>query len=68
MKDYILRSDTVLDDQGNPHIVYGLESPSAQIAVRDVFYHKNEAHAFINKCNKLDLSPIHLPEVIDDIL
>ena len=68
MQKYILRSDTILDDQGKPHTVYGIELPSAQLAVRDVFYHRSEAQAFINKCNKLNLSPIHLYEVIEDLL
>lgn len=68
MSKYILRSDKVLDDQGASHTVYGVDVPTEQIAVSDLFYHKSEAKAFIKKCNELDLSPLHLPDVIDDIL
>lgn len=68
MSKYILRSDTVLDDQGASHTVYGVNVPTEQIAVKDLFYQKAEAKAFVKKCNELDLSPLHLPDVIDDIL
>lgn len=68
MNKYTLRSDQVLDDQGKSHTVYGVNVPTEQIAVRDLFYHKAEAKAFIKKCNDLDLSPLHLTDVIDDIL
>ncbi len=68
MDKYILRSDTVFDEQGIRHTVYGVNVPTEQISVADVFYHKAEAKDFIRKCNELDLSPLHLPDVIDDIL
>lgn len=68
MDKYILRSDTVFDEQGTRHTVYGVNVPTEQISVADVFYHKAEAKDFIRKCNELDLSPLHLPDVIDDIL
>ena len=68
MNKYTLRSDTVLDDQGARHTVYGINVPPENMAVRDVFYRKTEAKAFIKKCNELDLSPLHLPDVLDDIL
>ena len=68
MSKYTLRSDTVLDEQGISHTVYGVNAPTAQMTVRDLFYQKAEAKAFIKKCNKFDLSPLHFRDVIDDIL
>ena len=68
MNKYRLKTDTVHDEHGIPHTVYGINAPTEQIAVSDIFYHKAEAKAFIKKCNKLDLSPLHLPDVIDDLL
>lgn len=68
MSKYTLRNDKILDEQGTPHTVYGVNVPTEQIAVKDLFYHKAEAKAFVKKCNELDLSPLHLPDVIDDIL
>lgn len=68
MSKYTLRSDTVFDEQGVSHTVYGINVLTEQLAVKDLFYHKAEAKAFIKKCNELDLSPLHFHDVIDDIL
>lgn len=34
----------------------------------DIFLNREEVEQFVNRCNTLGLSVIHLPEVIDDIL
>ena len=68
MKTYQLRSDTILDDEGISRTVYGVDLPSENISVKDVFCNRKEAEAFGNFCNDLDLSPLHLQDVIDDIL
>lgn len=68
MKAYQLRRDTIVDDEGESHTVYGIELPSENIAVKDIFCKQKEAEAFIKLCNDLDLSPLHLQDVIDDTL
>ena len=68
MKTYQLRSDTILDDEGTSHIVYGIDLPSENVSVKDVFCNRKEAEAFIKTCNDLDLSPLHLHDVIQDVL
>ncbi len=68
MSKYTLRSDTVFDEQGVSHTVYGIELPSENIAVKDIFCKQKEAESFIKLCNDLDLSPLHFHDVIDDIL
>ena len=68
MKIYQLRSDTILDDKGISHTVYGVDLPSENISVKDVFCNRKEAETFIKLCNDLDLSPLHLQDVLQDIL
>ena len=68
MKTYQLRSDTIVDDDGVSHTVYGIDLPSENISVKDVFYDRKEAEAFIKTCNRLNLSPLHLHDVIEDVL
>lgn len=36
--------------------------------VSDVFVNREKAENFVFLCNKLELSPIHLYDVLDDIL
>lgn len=36
--------------------------------ISDVFLEKDDAIKFVQKCNQLELDPIHLPEVIEDAL
>ena len=68
MNPYQLRSDTVLDEDGKRHTTYGIEYRPANVSVKDVFLDKEKAAAFVAKCNALDLSPIHLYDVIEDAL
>lgn len=68
MKTYRLRSDTTIDEYGKSRTVYGIELPDVNISIKDVFCKREEAETFIEKCNRLDLSPIHLYDVIDDSL
>lgn len=57
-----------IDEYGKSRTVYGIELPDVNISIKDVFCKKEEAETFIEKCNRLDLSPIHLYDVIDDSL
>ena len=66
MKIYKTRSDTVLDDEGSPRTVYGIDLPTESIP--DIFCSQKEAEDFANLCNSLDLSPLHIQEVIEDLL
>ena len=65
---YKLRTDTVRSELGQPVTVYGLESPSLNISIPDIFTSKPSAEEFVILCNRLDLSPEHIYEVVDDIL
>ena len=64
---YSVHSDTVLDEQNHPHTVYGLNILGAE-PIPDIFTDQAEAEKLSSLCNRLDLSPIHIWEVIEDIL
>ena len=68
MKTYLLRSDTILDENGASRIAYGIDLPSENISVKDIFCNIEEAEAFVKTCNDLNLSPLHIQEVLDDLL
>lgn len=36
--------------------------------IRDVFISEQEATKFVEKCNRLGLSPIHIDDVIEDMI
>lgn len=65
---YKLRTDTVRSELGQPVTVYGIEAPLHNISIPDIFTSKLAAEEFVNLCNRLDLSPEHIYEVIDDLL
>jgi len=69
---YGLRTNIVYDDDGRTHIGYGIEvlnGANAKITVvEDVFLDMSKAVMFIDLCNTLKLSPIHLTDVIEDML
>lgn len=68
MKKYQLRTDENVDEENITHTVYGIELPSEGISVKDVFCNRKEAESFIKLCNDLDLSPLHLHDVVQDAL
>ncbi len=72
---YFLRQDIILDESGEEHVVYGVDlreenDPAAPIyqSVPDVFFDLEKAQEFIENCNALRLNPIHLMDVIEDVL
>ncbi|MBE6009025.1 MAG: hypothetical protein E7235_07495 [Lachnospiraceae bacterium] len=57
----------------NPYISYGIAAlnsidNSEIIRINDVFIDYKQALLFVDKLNRLKLSPIHLRDVIEDIL
>lgn len=68
---YKLREDTLIDEDGNHHTVYGIDAYDAiglAGSFEDIFFDKQYAEAFIKSCNVLGLSLIHLKDVIEDEL
>ena len=69
---YILRTDTVTDEDNQRHTVYGitaLDGRGAEISsFHDIFFDKRKAEDFIELCNSEKLELIHLADVVEDIL
>ncbi len=69
---YYMRTDTIYDEDGKPHIVYGIEAISLQGEVLssfpDVFFDKQEAENFVKLCNDSGLDIIHLSDVVEDAI
>ena len=64
---YKLRADTILTEQGIPVTVYGI-TLDGSLSIPDIFTSRPAAEEFIKLCNRLELSPLHIYEVIDDLL
>lgn len=65
---YILREDKLLDENGQEYISFGIDYPEERISIPDIFLERAKAEIFVKTCNDLDLSPIHLQDVIQDVL
>lgn len=69
---YRLRKDSAHDSEEALHIAYGIEALNEQgyvvESIENVFFNKATATNFIALCNELDLSLLHLFDVVEDIL
>ncbi len=65
---YKLRIDKVRDEQRRAHTVYGIDVFERTQSVPDIFTDGQSAERFVNLCNRLQLAPIHLHDVIEDAL
>ena len=64
---YKIREDVTYDDLGKSHTVYGI-TLDGTLSIPDIFTSRPAAEEFIKLCNRLELSPLHVYEVIDDLL
>lgn len=71
-KRYILRTDTVTDEDNQRYTVYGITAIDSRGAEQetfpDIFFDKQKAEEFVTLCNTEELELIHLADVIDDVL
>ena len=69
---YRLKTNIGYEEDGRGHTGYGVEvmnSKNSMIAaVEDVFLDMAKAAAFIALCNTVKLNPIHLSDVIQDMM
>jgi len=69
---YRLRQDTVLDEEEKSHLVFGVDLVTPQgeneASFPDLFSDPKKAKDFVLLCNKGQLSPMHLFDVIEDFL
>ena len=69
---YEVRTDRVTDEEGSVHLVYGVsaygEKGRLLQSVPNVFCDLAMATDFVDACNRFQLCPIHLMDVIEDTL
>lgn len=69
---YVLRSDTIQSEEETIHTVYGVNAvtPDGTIlsSCPDIFFDSAAAGSFVDRLNRTNLSLIHLPDVIEDVL
>ena len=57
---------TIIDEDGNSIVTYGITCDDREI--KDISTNRQKVENLINLCNKNNLSPMHLDDVIDDFL
>ena len=69
---YILRTDTVTDEDNTQHTVYGItalnENSETVDTYPDVFFDKKKAENFVTLCNTEKLELLHLADAVENIL
>ncbi len=50
------------------YISYGIAAPKGDYCFKDISRDKDEVENLISLCNELQLSPLHLRDVVDDFL
>lgn len=69
---YKVFEETVTDFENKTHIVFGIAAfnqKGEKIAdIHDIFTDKYKAESFVQKLNRLEVSVIHIYEIIDDVL
>ena len=63
---YNINSSKIKDEQGVSYDTYGISYED--IEIQDVSTDKTKVEKLVNLCNELDLSPIHLNDVLEDFL
>lgn len=63
---YKLNQSTVTDENNSEHDTYGITC--GERTIKDISTDKQRIEALIELCNSLELSPIHLDDVIEDFL
>lgn len=65
--NYSIRID-VIQDGDRKRTAYGLDIKPHGISIPDIFTDRKPAEQLADACNRLDVSPIHIYEIIEDIL
>lgn len=63
---YKLVKSKVKNDEGNIFDTYGISCK--ETVVEDISTDKSSVERLVGLCNELELSPVHLYDVIDDFL
>ena len=63
---YTLIKSVIKDEDGNFHDTYGISNETRQI--KDISVDKEKVERLVSLCNSLNLSPMHLDDVVEDFL
>ena len=63
---YTINESKVTDEENEIILSYGISFGEKQI--KDISVNKTKIETLVNLCNKNNLSPIHIYDVIDDFL
>lgn len=68
---YLLQESISSDEEGDSCVVYGITVTDAEgdflELYPDIFLNKEKAEQLVSLCNKNNLSPCHLPDIIEDL-
>lgn len=70
---YKLTENKITDEHGTTHKTFGInvcESETGTVlrSIEDIFTDRRTAEDLVSLCNRLELSPCHIDDVIEDIL
>lgn len=65
---YKVTQDLVTNENDQTYTAFGIEYPEEDLYIPDVFFDRERAEEFVALCNKLDLNPLHIFDVLEDIL
>ena len=72
MMIYQLLTETIDIGDGMARITYGIvavtENGKTITSIRDISCNQKKAQAFVDICNSLDLSLLHIDDAVDDFL
>ena len=61
-----INEDIIINEDGKPIKTYGITCND--LIIKDVSIDKQKVETLIDLCNKNQVSPIHLEDIIDDFL
>ena len=70
---YQIRTDHRTDEDGIAIAVYGIEvyqdtSTEPMTVLKDLFTRRSQVEELADLCNRLELDPVHLTDVVEDML
>ncbi|MBQ8683060.1 MAG: hypothetical protein IJ518_00915 [Clostridia bacterium] len=67
-----MNEDRLYDEQGMEWTVYGIEALDTAgnilCCFSDIFFEQEKAKEFVQMCNEQAVEPVHIQDVIDDVL
>ncbi|MBQ8551529.1 MAG: hypothetical protein IJ428_01810 [Clostridia bacterium] len=70
---YRIKADTILDELGHEHTVYGIAiyqngKAFPERIIGDIFCERDAAEWFVGLCNDLELCPEQLDDAVADVI